>query len=157
MRFLTAIGVTILAAGLSARLAHGQAPPRGIKSLVPFHLINQPVSPGLINSPRLHVERVDAPAQDLGINSRQRRMELVGDNQVRLTGDVEMVGGRDETWQLHADQVDVFPDESRLVATGNVVFTSEGGRIEAERVEFDIDSETGTFFNASVKRAPANQ
>ena len=49
MRFLTAIGVTILAAGLSARLAHGQAPPRGIKSLVPFHLINQPVSPGLIN------------------------------------------------------------------------------------------------------------
>ena len=27
-------------------------------------------------------------------------------------------------------------------------------RIEAERVEFDIDAETGTFFNASVKRAP---
>ncbi len=95
-------------------------------------------------------------AQALGISSKQARMQRVGDNQVRLTGEVEMVGGQTETWQLRADQVDVFPDESRLVAEGNVVFTSEGGRIEVERVEFDIDAETGDFFRASLKSALAN-
>ena len=50
MRLLTAIGVAVLAIGMmSASSAHAQAPPR-IRSLVPFHLINQPVPPGLINS-----------------------------------------------------------------------------------------------------------
>ena len=60
---------------------------------------------------------------------------------------MEINGG---AWQFYADQVDIFSfsDESRLVASGNVVFTSDGGRIAADRVEFDIDTVTGTFYNA---------
>ena len=59
-------------------------------------------------------------------------------------------------WQLSADQVDIFTDESRLVATGNVVFTSEGGRIEADRVEFNLETETGTFYDATLGGVSAN-
>ena len=88
-----------------------------------------------------------AHAQTLpGINmSRQFRIEQLPDNHTRLTGEVELDGG---AWQFYADQVDIFSDGSRLVASGNVVFTSEGGRIAADRVEFDIDAVTGTFYDA---------
>ena len=73
-----------------------------------------------------------ARAQTLpGINtSRQFRIERLPGNHTRLTGAVELDGG---DWQFYAEQVDIFSDESRLVASGNVVFTSEGGRIAAER------------------------
>ena len=81
-----------------------------------------------------------------GINmSRQFRIEQLPDNHTRLTGEVELDGG---AWQFYADQVDIFSDDSRLVASGNVVFTSEGGRIAADRVEFDMDAVTGTFYDA---------
>ncbi len=36
------------------------------------------------------------------------------------------------------------------MATGNVVVTSEDGRIEAERVEFDLESETGKVFKVTL-------
>ena len=36
------------------------------------------------------------------------------------------------------------------MASGNVVFTSEYGCIAADRVEFDIDLVTGTFYGASL-------
>ena len=90
-----------------------------------------------------------ARAQTLpGINtSRQFRIEQLPGNHTRLTGAVELDGG---DWQFYAEQVDIFSDESRLVASGNVVFTSEGGRIAAERVEFDIDAQTGAFYNAEA-------
>ena len=85
-----------------------------------------------------------------GINDqRSFLVERLADNHTRLTGEVEMSGGdSDGTWQFYADQVDIFSDESRLVASGNVVFSSGGGRIAAERVEFNLDALTGTFFVA---------
>ena len=88
-----------------------------------------------------------AHAQTLpGISmSRQFRIEQLPDNHTRLTGEVELDGG---AWQFYADQVDIFSDDARLVASGNVVFTSEGGRIAADRVEFDMDAVTGTFYDA---------
>ncbi len=89
-----------------------------------------------------------AHAQNLpaGIDSNQFTFELLADNHLRLTDEVQLTS--EDGWQFHADQVDIFSDESRLVATGNVLFTSEGGRIAAERVEFDIDGVTGVFFDA---------
>ena len=94
-----------------------------------------------------------ARAQTLpGTISAQRSFvfDQLADNHTRLTGDVQMSGGSgDNTWQFFADQVDIFTDESRLVASGNVVFSAEGGRIAAERAEFDIDAMTGTFYDAA--------
>ncbi len=90
-----------------------------------------------------------ANAQNLpdNIDSRQFNFEFIPPNQLRLTGSVQLTdtGG---AWEFHADQVDFFTDESRLVATGSVVFTAEGSRVAADRVEFDIDGLTGVFYNA---------
>ena len=94
-----------------------------------------------------------ARAQTLpGTVSEQRSFvfDQLADNHTRLVGEVQMSGGSgDDTWQFFADQVDIFTDESRLVASGNVVFAAGGGRVAAERAEFDIDAMTGTFYNAA--------
>jgi lipopolysaccharide assembly outer membrane protein LptD (OstA) len=121
---------------MSASLSHAQAPPRLINSLE-FLLVNQPVPTPINSQPQ----------------TRALRFERVADDHVRLTDQVEIHGG---LWQIYADQVDIFTDESRLVATGNVVFISADGRIAAERVEFDTETETGTFFNVAVKGTQAN-
>ena len=70
----------------------------------------------------------------------------VSADRLTLTGAVEIDSG---VWRLYADdEVVIFTNESRLVASGNVVFISEGGQIAAGRVEFDLDARTGTFYDA---------
>jgi LPS-assembly protein len=49
---------------------------------------------------------------------------------------------------IYADDVRVFGDENRMVATGNVVFAQGNNRVSAERAEFDIKTGLGTFYNA---------
>ena len=78
-------------------------------------------------------------------DSRQFTIEQLSETHVRLTGEVEIDGG---TWEFHADQVDLFSDDSRLVAYGNVVYAAEGSRVAADRVEFNTETLTGTFYNA---------
>src|SRR5215471_4523257 len=51
--------------------------------------------------------------------------------------------------QLFADQVELFSDVDRLIATGNVVFVSGSNRISAERMAFNTRTKTGTFFVAT--------
>ena len=48
---------------------------------------------------------------------------------------------------LSADQVEIFQDTNVMIATGNVVFTSGGSRIAADRLEYNTRTRTGTFFN----------
>ena len=56
-------------------------------------------------------------------DSRQFTIEQLSETHVRLTGEVEIDGG---TWQFYADRVDLFSDDSRLLAYGNVVYAAEG-------------------------------
>lgn len=51
--------------------------------------------------------------------------------------------------KFFADDVDLYVNTNRVVASGNVVFTNAEGRISAERVEFDTATGTGTFYDAS--------
>jgi LPS-assembly protein len=52
--------------------------------------------------------------------------------------------------KFFADCIDYYyKGEKRIVARGNVVFTNTEGRIAAERVEFDLDSGLGTFYQAN--------
>jgi LPS-assembly protein len=78
--------------------------------------------------------------------SRQWTMERLGTEHWKLVGQVE-VTCVDETF--FADEIELFTDQDRLVATGNVVFTSGTSRIAAERLEFNTRTKTGTFYNAS--------
>jgi LPS-assembly protein len=51
--------------------------------------------------------------------------------------------------KLFADTVDYYVDDSRLVASGNVVFTNPEGRLSAEEVEFNLMTQAGVFRQAS--------
>ena len=82
--------------------------------------------------------------------TEQRSMEMTQDgNLILWIGDAQLSGGDgDNAWEFFADRIEFYVDESRLVATGSVVFMSGGARIAAERAEFNADDFTGTFFDA---------
>ena len=54
-----------------------------------------------------------------------------------------------DTYKFFADHVDVYTDEDRLVAVGNVLFTTPDTRISAEKVEFNLKTKTGVFYEAT--------
>jgi LPS-assembly protein len=74
--------------------------------------------------------------------SGQWRLEQISANHLRLIGQVEIEG---DQIKFFADEIDLFTDTNRLVASGNVVFTNPEGRISAERVEFNTQTGLGTF------------
>lgn len=82
----------------------------------------------------------------LPFDSRQFTFEVLADNHLRLTGEVELEG---DGWEFYADQVDLFTDENRLDALGNVVYVAEGARLAAERAEINTEDLTGIFYSAS--------
>jgi LPS-assembly protein len=65
-----------------------------------------------------------------------------------FVGQVEMLlpGGQ---VKFFAEQIEILQDKNQLIASGNVVFQNPEGQIAAERVEFDIKSNTGTYHVAS--------
>ncbi len=89
-----------------------------------------------------------APAPLLGMfkKATQWRLEQVSPNHLRLTGQVEIEG---DGVKFFADTVDLYTDQNRLVASGNVVFANASGRISAEKVDFNTQTNTGTFDQAS--------
>jgi LPS-assembly protein len=82
------------------------------------------------------------PGFDNAISERQVR---IGDNHFRLTGQVEL---KRADLELYANEVEIFTDTDRAVATGNVVLVQTGNRIAAERVDFNTKTRLGTFYNA---------
>jgi LPS-assembly protein len=75
------------------------------------------------------------------------KFECEGDRCV-LNGDVELPLPGNQG-KFFADQIEIFADKDLLVASGNVVFANEEGRLAAERAEFDLKKQTGTFHEAS--------
>ncbi len=80
------------------------------------------------------------------INQRSLKSECKGDYCI-LTGQVELPLGTQTT--LFADQIEMFRDTNRLIAQGNVVFSTAEGRLSAERLEYDVATGTGTFTDAA--------
>jgi LPS-assembly protein len=75
------------------------------------------------------------------------KFECEGDRCV-LYGDVELPLPGDRG-KFFADQIEIFANKDLLVASGNVVFANREGRLAAERAEFDLKKQTGTFYDAS--------
>ncbi len=71
--------------------------------------------------------------------------QVINNKDTYFLGHVEMQRG-DTT--IFADDVRVFGDTNRAVATGNVVLAQGTNRIAAERAEFDTETQLGTFYNA---------
>jgi LPS-assembly protein len=79
-------------------------------------------------------------------NVQSLRQEITNNQKTQHhIGKVELVSG-DLT--VYADDVWLYTDENRFVATGNVVFSQGNNRISAERAEFDTATRTGTFYTA---------
>lgn len=77
----------------------------------------------------------------------QWKFEQVGPNHLQLTGQVQIDCPQ---MSFFADQIDLFSEPTtRLVASGNVVFTTPQGRMAAEKVEYNLADGTGTFYQAS--------
>ena len=72
--------------------------------------------------------------------------EQIGEGHFRLREKAEITC---DTFKFFADQVDVYTDEDRLVASGNVLFTTPDTRISASRVEFNLKAKTGVFHDAT--------
>lgn len=76
--------------------------------------------------------------------------ERVGENHYKRTGTsespVEIVCNDQK---FYADEMEFFTDKHLITARGNVVFTQGGNRIGADRMEFDTETRTGVFYNAS--------
>jgi LPS-assembly protein len=82
------------------------------------------------------------PGFDNVVAEQQTR---IGPNHWKLNGQVELK--RADT-ELYADEVEIFTDQDRAVASGNVVVVQAGNRIAAERVDFNTKTRLGTFYNA---------
>ena len=76
----------------------------------------------------------------------EKRIQFVSEHHWKLVGAVEL---QQSDTQIFADEADVFLDEDRAVATGNVVFSQGASRISADRADFNIKTRLGTFYNAS--------
>ena len=89
-----------------------------------------------------------ALAQSLGDyrSNRSWTTEQVTKGHIRLKGQVEIDCG-DQTFA--ADEVELFEDTHQLIATGDVVFTSGKNRVAADRLEYNTQTKTGTFYNAT--------
>jgi LPS-assembly protein len=73
------------------------------------------------------------------------RQEQIGENRIRFIRDVELKLG---DAVLYADLVEIFVDQDRMVATGNVTLVQTTNRISAERAEFNYKTKLGTFWGA---------
>jgi LPS-assembly protein len=72
------------------------------------------------------------------LTNEQKDIHYIGHVELDLGGDVK----------VYADDVYVYGDENRAVATGHVLFTQGENRLSAERGEFNTETRLGTFFNA---------
>jgi len=82
----------------------------------------------------------------LGVtNLSSWKFERVGDH-LHLINQAAIEG---PNLKFFADDIDLYENAHRVVASGNVVFTNADGRISAERVEFDTATGIGTFYDAS--------
>ncbi len=71
--------------------------------------------------------------------------EQVAQGYVRAEGYVDL---RKEDVHLTADRVEFWNEEMRVVAEGNVVYEQGDQKIIATRMEADLNTKTGRFFNA---------
>src|SRR5688572_27472656 len=71
--------------------------------------------------------------------------ERVSEFHWKLTDKVEI---NNKDMQLLAETVDYFSDTKQLKASGNVVFSQTNRRISADHIDFNVDTKTGTFYNA---------
>lgn len=88
----------------------------------------------------------DIPASCKGWERLAGLTEQVAPGHFRLREKVEITC---DTFKFFADELELFTDEDRLLASGNVLFTTPDTRISAARLEFNLKNKTGVFYDAT--------
>jgi LPS-assembly protein len=78
-------------------------------------------------------------------------VETIGESTAELTGGVEI---RYRNQRFRADHVVLHRDAMTLEAEGDVVFDQGSRRLAAARADFDLVTETGSFWHASAYAEP---
>ena len=92
-------------------------------------------------------DRASAQDQIVGIDSIVAKTQRqTGQNHRLLIENVELKLGDS---MLYADRVEIFTDESRIVAQGNVTLVQMTNRISADSGEFNYKTRLGVFRNAA--------
>src|SRR3990172_2266501 len=76
--------------------------------------------------------------------------EQVAQGHVKAEGYVDL---RSEDVHLTADRVEFWNEEMQVIAEGNVVYEQGDQKIIATRMEADLKTKTGRFFNAHGRTA----
>jgi LPS-assembly protein len=91
--------------------------------------------------------RAAAQSPPLTDTTIAERHEVISEREHHYSGSVELDDGRDT--KLYADDVRVYLDQDRAVASGNVVLRQGSSQISADRAEFNTKTRLGTFYNAT--------
>jgi len=84
-----------------------------------------------------------------GYQTQNLRVTKIEKNHIVAEGNGDAPAQIDcEDLQLMADHLESFPEEGRVIGTGNVVYVSGRNRISAERMDFNTKTKLGTFYNA---------
>ncbi|MEX2271607.1 MAG: putative LPS assembly protein LptD [Vicinamibacterales bacterium] len=92
------------------------------------------------------VSAQDIPSSCKVYESLAAQIEQVTPGHVRFREKVEITC---EGFKFFADHVEIFSEENRLLATGNVLFTTPDTRITASKLEFNLKDKTGVFYDAT--------
>lgn len=139
-------GIALLGMALAGALAGSAqepAPPAAPAPAAP--VAPSPVAP----DPRRIQFELEVPAARGGgtIVGSAASLETAGTSQVVLEGAVEIVY---QDLKVAAERLVLHRDELTVEATGDVVFDQGPNRIGAQRVEIDLETRNGTFWNASA-------
>jgi lipopolysaccharide assembly outer membrane protein LptD (OstA)/acetyl-CoA acetyltransferase len=95
--------------------------------------------------------RVPAERGGGGVAGTAGAIETQGELEAVLSGGVEI---KYRDLQFSAERVVIHRDTMTLEAEGDVVFDQGSRRVAASRADFDLATETGTFWNASAFAEP---
>ena len=82
------------------------------------------------------------------LDRRSRRITSSSSDQVEIDCGDESIS---------ADQVEIFNDTNIMIATGNVVFTSGGSRIAADRLEYNTRTQARALSSTASARRPCRE
>ncbi len=88
-------------------------------------------------------------------NALLDQLEGVGDlltldgSRARFTERADLPVPGQPGYRIYADAIDIDLETTELIAVGNVSFTMPTGRINASRIEYNIDKGTGVFYDAA--------
>lgn len=145
---LGAIGMLLAALPGTARAQ--EPPPAGPPALTtPAAATSAPAA----TTARAHPDRITfelkVPAERGGgtISGSAAELESFGEAQVTASGAVE-IHFRDVV--VHAERLSLDRDTMTVQAEGDVVFDQGPQRISGQRVDFDLEQRTGTFWQATA-------